>query len=339
MGESVIEANLGGAGDAGAPPSAPAPQTSTPAPAQATPPVRTQSTNDAPDAQVPAPEAAPERPRAKVGDVEWEQDGDDWFTTQKVDGKDERISLSRALSGERQMAAATQRFQEAKRVERSMENMLAEAASSPRAAAAFLEKLGVDPYELAEELLAESIEESKLTPAEKRVRDAERRLAEYEARERTQAEQRREAEIEAHKQRTRQAYVQAFDTQLDAVHAPKTPGARQWLHARIAQLANEYEDRGVFTTLPNLTKLAAKEFQQMTGVTWSAPAPAAPPAQKPRVSVPSDNEQPHPDDEHRFRDGRFRPRRDGTPREPRIDPRNPQTIIEHSAWERKYGRR
>ncbi len=319
----MIEA-VAPSGDAS--PAAPAPNAAPPA----------QQTNGAPDAQSAIPDAAQERPRAKVGEVEWEQDGDDWFTKQIVDGKEERISLSRALSGERQMAAATKRFQEAKQTERAMETMLAQAASSPRAAAAFLEKIGVDPYELAEELLAESIEESKLTPAEKRARDAERRLQSYEERERAQAEQRRNAEIQQHQQRTQQAYAQAFDTQLDAVHAPKTPGVRKLLHAQIARMALDAEDRGQYTTLAQLTKEAARAFQADMGVTWAPPAPPAP--AKPRVSVPGSNEQPHPEYDDRTQRGRFKPR-DGVPRAPRLDARNPQSILEYDAWERKYGRR
>lgn len=309
-------------------PASPAPNAAPPA----------QQTNGGSDAQseVLAP-PAPERPRAKVGEVEWEQDGDDWYTTQKVDGKDERISMQRALSGERQMAAATKRFQEVKQTERAMESMLAQAASSPRAAAAFLEKLGVDPYELAETLLAESIEESKLSPSEKRVRDAERRLAEYEERERTQTERQRNAEIQQHQQRTQRAYAQAFDTQLDAVHAPKAPGVRRVLHARIAQMAMDAEDRGVYTTLADLTKQAAREFQADMGLTWSAPAPVAPLPAKPRVTVPDSNEQPHPEYDDRTRRGQFRPR--GVPPEPRIDPRNPQSILAYDKWEREYGKR
>lgn len=305
-----------------------------PAPApNAAPPA--QQTNGAPDAQSAIPDAAPERPRAKVGDTEWEQDGDDWFTKQIVDGKEERISLSRALSGERQMAAATKRFQEAKQTERAMETMLAQAASSPRAAAAFLEKIGVDPYELAEELLAESIEESKLTPAEKRARDAERRLQSYEERERAETERRRNAEIQQHQQRTQQAYAQAFDAQLDAVHAPKTPGVRKLLHAQIARMALDAEDNGQYTSLAQLTKEAAQAFQRDMGVTWSAPAPAAP--AKPRVTVPGSNEQPHPEYDDRTQRGRFRPQ--GTPPAPRLDMRNPQSILAYDKWEREYGRR
>lgn len=310
-------------------PAAPAAPTAPATPASTTTP------NSAPDVQgtptTATPEARPERPKSKVGDVEWEQDEDgEWYSTQKVNGKEERISHQTALSAARQMAASTERFQAAKAIERNVETMLATAASSPRATVDFLTKMGVDVVDLAEQILGERIEESRLTPDQKRAREAERRLQEYEEREQERARAEYERRIEAHNQRSRQAYVQAFDQQLDALHAPKAEGARTWLYQRIAALVTHAEDNGIPTTLDAIVKRASADFQGMTGVKWGAPQQqAAPP--KPAIRVPSPTEQPqgNPRDAS---NGRFVPRRDP---KPQLIPGDSASVRAIAEWARR----
>lgn len=319
-------------------PSAPAmPSAPTQAPSTGSAPAQSEATQ-ATDSQVlPTPEAKPERPKAKVGEVEWEQDEDgEWYSTQKVNGREERISHEKALSAARQMAASTERFQQAKAIERNVETMLAQAASSPRAAADFLTKLGVDVYELAEQILGEHIETSKLTPAERRARELE---AELEAYKRQQAERERqeyETKAEAHARRTREAYVAAFDRELDALHAPKTPGGRDWLHRRIAQLANHAEDNGIPTSLQALTKQAAREFQEMAGTKWQAPQAQPVQQAQPRVVVPSQAQQPNNGMPRDQRNGQFVRRSDPKPRLQPGDPDSVRAIIE---WEKRNKQR
>lgn len=73
-----------------------------------------------------------------------------------------------------------------------------------------IKRKGKDPYEWAEELIARKIEELSMSPEQRRAAEAEKRLAEYEERERLQREEMERQEYS----RREQTYMQQLDTEI-----------------------------------------------------------------------------------------------------------------------------
>jgi hypothetical protein len=212
-----------------------------------------------------------------------------WYFQAKVDGEDVEIPYEDAASRLRTHESSTKRYQEAKRIEREMEQLLGHVASSPKAFADFARQLGVDPRQLAEQWMVEHLETEKLTPEQRRIRELEAQLERGQQTERERQQRAEEAQRAEVTQRERQQLVQTFDSALDAHNAPKGERVRSMIHQRMAQLASWHEQNGVHTTLGAIAKKATADVMGLAsefGVVGQPPPVAQTPASAPKAAIP-----------------------------------------------------
>lgn len=283
--------------------------------------VQTVSSTEQPPTEVRESATAPEG---------WYQRDGEWYFKAKVYGEEVELPYERAVSMMRQGEAATRAWQEAKRIERQSEEVFA-SIRDPRTAFDVLSKLGYDPIAFAEAWMADQLEESRLTPEQRELREYRRQLDEYKHREqeRQRAEhEQRQAQAE---RQHREAIVKAFDTELNALNARSNPEARSWIHQRMAQLVQHCEQNGIPSTLKEIARKAHADFERLVG---PAPAPApqpapTPPKPAPKVTVPPEEQQPQRDYARDPRNGRFASRHDP---KPAFDPANPDSVRAIVEW-------
>lgn len=204
-------------------------------------------------------------PKAEPQTHEDDEAGGDLIEV-KIDGKVEQLTLDQLKAGYQKNAAATRKFQEAKRlfdqaqqerthVEQKMEGILGRAAEDPSAAFRLLRSLGHDPVQLAEAWLTEALQMKRM-PAHERERmevERDRRRLERERQEWEAQQQTRQ--LDAETDSARADFERAFTEGLEAKGIPVT----RYHMARLANLAQQHLGvEGV--TVPDLVELLADEL-------------------------------------------------------------------------------
>lgn len=315
---------IAGGAPAPAAPSAPAPSAPQgnpgPAPAQGTSPGTQGGTSEKPSQDTPAYDAPPG----------WVKRDGKWVVTTKVNGEDTELDYDEAMHHVRTRESANRRWQEAARMERDMEQTLRQATSSPKAFAAFAQQLGVDPRELAEAWMADHIEDSRLSPEQRRVRDLERQLSERDERDQQAQRAQRERQTAERVQAEQQQLVSKFDASLDAQGAPKSAETRTLLRQRMAQLVQHHQANGIPTTMQRITAQAIADVRKVADGFGAVVPAAQPPIEKPRAVVPP---PPPAEAQPRGRDGRWTP--NPSDPKPTVDARVPGSMREMRAWRQR----
>ena len=140
----------------------------------------------------------------------------------KIDGKEEELDEPEVIRLAQLGKASNKRFEEAKQMRQQAEQFMEMLRKDPKAVLSN-PALGVDLRKFAEEVVWEHIQESSLTPEQKKARDVERELQKYKA----QEEEHKKAETERQMQALHQKYASDYDRKitsaLQASGLPKTP--------------------------------------------------------------------------------------------------------------------
>lgn len=103
----------------------------------------------------------------------------------KIDGKVEKMTVRELMRLNSLEKASHQRMQQAAQKERAMDELM---SLSKKDRNAFMQKMGVDPYEWAEATLAEKYELMTATPEQKRIRELETETKKYKEDEKTRTD-------------------------------------------------------------------------------------------------------------------------------------------------------
>ena len=182
----------------------------------------------------------------------------------KINGKVVKVDLSNPVEVEKLVSlglASNDKFQEAARLRREADDILA-AAKTKKSATEALKKAGFDAKEIKEILekeLAGFYEEEALSPEEKQRRaelEELRRYKEEEARKRDEdAKSAKEKEIEVEMQQLEEELLGA----LSKSSLPRTPVLAKWA----VQYMSAYDSQGVHLSADQAVKIVEKEFPQL----------------------------------------------------------------------------
>lgn len=111
----------------------------------------------------------------------------------KVDGAEEELNYEDVIKLAQLGKASGKRFQEAAQLRNEISDLFEKSKQNPDE---FFKLLGLDPVQYAEQKLRAAVEELSLTDEQKDAREAKRRLAEYEAREKAAKEHSEKAQRE-----------------------------------------------------------------------------------------------------------------------------------------------
>ena len=140
----------------------------------------------------------------------------------KVDGQEIDVDESELLTGYQTRKASDKRFQEASKLQKMVEEMVYGAKENPKSLleklgyndpAQLLQKMGYDPKELAEAYLMQQLEESLLTPDQKRLRELETENLSFKQRQELEQQQK----LEQQKQALQAQVAQELDTEIAQV--------------------------------------------------------------------------------------------------------------------------
>lgn len=227
-------------------------------PAAATPNVQPTGT-DSQTSTTPAVDAPPGW--SKRADGQWAWKG-------IVDGEETELDHERASHFLRTKESAQKRYQEAARLREEAERREAELEAyleeikSPKGLRALAKDLGMSPREVAEEILAQELEEASLTPDQRRLRELEAQAAQWQRAQQEQAARQRQAAIQQAEQQARARLETGFTKSMDRVGVPQAPEAREWVQMRLARLYVEHTKNGIPAHIDDLTKRAVADYRK-----------------------------------------------------------------------------
>jgi hypothetical protein len=167
-----------------------------------------------------------------------------------LDGKEVELPESEVLANYRKgkdasklLSKVEQRRQEALRAKAEADGLLSRLKADPISA---LRDLGVDVRALSEKTILEDIELEKMTPAERRAYEAEKKLKAYEAEKQKAEEEKQRTVHEQEVARHKDEFASLFMETMEATGLPKSSG-RYVLH-RMASLYAQNEEAGLEST-------------------------------------------------------------------------------------------
>jgi hypothetical protein len=213
-------------------PSAPASTPSTSAPAPAPAPAAPSNPSEAPNGSpsVSNDNGGPARQAPPL----WSDEAE--VEVEGFDGQKRKLRGRDLVDFYRKSESANAKYQRAAAIEREMQALQA-GLKTPAEARAILAKVGVSPRQFAEELLRIELEEERLTPEQRELRDlrAQREQWERQQAEEDEAYQREEAERQA--AAFQQEVTRRFTKAIDTLGKDATPPERDWLMREMARLA------------------------------------------------------------------------------------------------------
>lgn len=121
--------------------------------------------------------------------------------TVKVDGREFEVDLDELKKGYQRGIASTKKFQEAAAMQKSVQGFVSELKKgNVDMIGALFQKIGLDFDTIAEQHLSRKLEELQLPPAERGMRELQRKQAEFERQRQEFQRQSREAQIERESQ-------------------------------------------------------------------------------------------------------------------------------------------
>jgi hypothetical protein len=170
-----------------------------------------------------------------------------------------RTNYAKGLSSSQMMTKAEQRLRQAQEYEKkyapqSIAQRLKDANERQR----FLEEMGIDRRQFAEELLLPEIQQEMLTAEERRLADAERRAATAEQRLKQREEQEQATRQEQAVKEQQQALGQRFVEALQKAGIPE--GSAAWGVRRMAALMDKQLELGMDLGVDELAGLVREDF-------------------------------------------------------------------------------
>lgn len=184
--------------------------------------------------QTPAPQA-PQTNGAQPGDVQAAaQEAIRKLKVKTPEGTEQEVDEAEVLKvymdRKKHQSVASRELNEGRALRKQNEELIAMLKDEQKLKDV-LRKLGHDPRKLSEKILSEHLEEELLDPKDKELRDAKRRLEEYEAREKQKAEDARKAQEQA----LAKKYMQQYETEfVEALKVSDLPTNKETV-AKMAQ--------------------------------------------------------------------------------------------------------
>ena len=171
----------------------------------------------------------------------------------KLEGKDVELPESEVIGYAQQGKVATQRFEEASRMKKEAEQLMAFAKANPTE---FFQKTGMNARQWAEEYLLGELQREAMSPEQKKAFENEERLRKYEATEKSQKEtalKEQEARMTAEQ---RERYDKIFVQALSESGLPKTAfTVRRMAELQLLNIKNSYE-----LSASQLAKLVREDY-------------------------------------------------------------------------------
>jgi hypothetical protein len=153
----------------------------------------------------------------------------------KVDGKESVATVEQLVRDRQKYEAANKRFQEAKDLyakgELSQKQLKEFVGYMKNNTAEALKHLGIDPRQFAESLLMEAIQYEQMSPQQRELIEAKKKLSTYETEAKTRQEQEKRSEFQKQVDVERKRYDQEFAKALQSADLDPDP----FVLARLAQ--------------------------------------------------------------------------------------------------------
>jgi hypothetical protein len=135
----------------------------------------------------------------------------------KINDAEQEVDEAELLRGYQLSKASQAKMQEAAQIKQQATEAIKLMKTNPKLAATHL---GIDILKLAKEIMNEDIQEKLLTPEQKKIRDDQKRLKEYEARDKAQKEAADAAEATKLEQHYANDYSNKIITALETIGLP-----------------------------------------------------------------------------------------------------------------------
>jgi hypothetical protein len=156
---------------------------------------------------------------------------------------------------------ADQRFREAAEQRKHMEAFLEQFQRDPLSVLKD-KRLSINQRELAEKMLLESLEEEMLTPEQRKLREYEGKLKEFESKEQQIKREAEEREAEQRKELKRQEIGQLFAKAMESTPLSKDPETAAMAMRDMAMMLRVAKERGLEVGAEELAKHAEAKYQK-----------------------------------------------------------------------------
>jgi hypothetical protein len=193
-----------------------------------------------------APEAKSEAPKPKPQVIE-------------VDG--EKLTLAEIKQLREKAKGADQKFREAAEAKKQVESFMERFQQDPLSILQD-KRLPINQRELAEKMLLASLEEEMLTPEQRKLREYESKLKEFETKEQQVAREREERETEQRKEMKRQEISQMFAKAMESTPLSKDPETAAMAMRDMAMMLRAAKERGIEVSAEDLAQHAQAKYQK-----------------------------------------------------------------------------
>lgn len=171
----------------------------------------------------------------------------------KIEGKEVEIPESEVLAGYQQGKVASQRFQEAAAMKKEAQEILNLSKKDQRE---FFKRSGIDPRKWAEDFLMDELKRDAESPDQKKSRENEERLRQYEENEKRTKETAHKQENDRLTNEKRQEFDVMFVKALNESGLPKTP----FTIKRMAELQLVNIKKGLELGPQQLAKIVREDY-------------------------------------------------------------------------------
>jgi hypothetical protein len=238
--------------------------------------VASDSTTPAPSAIAPSTETQPASTAPDLPPGWAKNAAGKWAWKGQVDGEEVELEHDRAEHFLRTKESGQRRWQEATRLREEAERRAAaiddyiEGIKNPAGLRALAQELGMSPREVAEQMLADELEEERLTPDQRELRDLRARDQQRAREDQRRAEQQREQEVRQAEQEHREYLDSNFKASMARVPGiPQHEGAKNWIYQRIANLYVEHVRADKPAHIDDITMRALAEYRDISSGAFS----------------------------------------------------------------------
>lgn len=201
----------------------------------------------APTAKAAAPKAPEPKPAAPKPQV-FEVDG-------------EKLTLAEIKQLREKAKGADQKFREAAEAKKQVEQFMERFQQDPLSILKD-KRLPINQRELAEKMLLASLEEEMLTPEQRKLREYEAKVKDYETKEQAVAREREERETEQRREIKRQEISQMFSKAMEATPLSKDPETAAMAMRDMAMMLRAAKERGIEVSAEDLAQHAQAKYQK-----------------------------------------------------------------------------
>lgn len=191
-----------------------------------------------------APKAKPAAPKPQVFDV---------------DG--EKLTLAEIKQLREKAKGADQKFREAAEAKKQVEQFMERFQQDPLSVLKD-KRLPINQRELAEKMLLASLEEEMLTPEQRKIKEYEAKLGEYESKEQVIKREAEEREAEQRREIKRQEISQMFVKAMESTPLSKDPETAAMAMRDMAMMLRAAKERGIDVSAEDLAQHAQNKYQK-----------------------------------------------------------------------------